>query len=789
MNGRTRIAVAAATATVLTALCLWPLVEPSSWIVEAAFLLALIVAAGVGARRLALPRPVVVLLQLLVGVLLVTFAFASGEAVGRFLPGPEAVRQLGDDLASGVDDMSHFATPAPATVGLRLLLTLALLGVGLIVDAVAVTYQRVALAGLPLLALYAVGTGIHPAGAVWFYFLVATMGYLTLLMTEGRDRVARWGRIFYGSSGADDGTSPLTSSGLRIASVAVAGGLLLPLVLPGVGAGIITGLGHGGGSGDGGGVITAVNPLASLAQSLQQTTPVDILDYTTSATDPSDQYLRIVDLDQFNGVSWTTTTHRAVGLPSSLGAPPELKPDVPSTAVITHIVTQNSYVQQWLPMPYPATDVAVSGDWRWEPEGRTVIGANEQTAHGLDYQVRSLSLRPTPDQLRGAPPAPKDIQTTYTYLPKDLPALVATDARKVTAGATDAFDKAVLLQNWFSQSGGFTYNTNVPVDSSQDALAKFLTRKSGFCVHYASAMAAMARSLGIPARVVVGFTPGQQNPDGSWTVTTHDAHAWPELYFSGVGWLRFEPTPRSGTVTPTYITADTAPGSSAAPSDGATAGAQPTGGARSHATCPPQFQRIGDCGQQADVGGAPAQSVLSPTAPLLLAVWSLAGLLLALLVTPMLWRRRTRRSRLRRGPSGLTDQQVLAAWRELIDTAWDHGIPPDDAETPRRTAARISELGELGPGPSAAAGRLALATEQVLYAPAVSTPLSLRQDVREVRVGLAASADRGTRIRAVLLPPSAARRFRTLPRRIRATVAARARAGAAALRRGLRPRS
>ncbi|SEL74045.1 transglutaminase TgpA family protein [Streptacidiphilus jiangxiensis] len=788
MNGRTRIAVTAATATVLTALCLWPLVTPSSWIVVTAGLLALIVATGAGARRLAMPRPVVILLQLLVGVLLITFAFASGAAVGRILPGPEAVRQLGSDLASGVDDMSHFATPAPATVGLRLLLTLAVLGIGLLVDAVAVTYQRVALAGLPLLALYAVGTGIHPAGPVWFFFLVATFGYLALLMAEGRDRVARWGRIFYGNSGADDGTSPLTSSGLRIASVAVAGGLLLPLVLPSVGAGLISGLGHGNGTGDGG-VITAVNPLASLAQSLQQATNEPVLTYTTTAASVGDQYLRIVDLDQFNGVSWTTSPHRAVALPSPLGTPAELNKDVPADAVNTRIVTESSYGQQWLPMPYPATDLAVQGNWRWEPEGRTIIGADNQTAASLVYQVRSLALHPSADELRQAPPAPKGLAKTYTYLPSDLPQVVAEQARQVTRGASDDFDRAVLLQNWFSSTGGFSYDTNVPVDAAPNALADFLARKKGFCVHYASAMAAMARSLGIPARVVVGFTPGDQNPDGSWTVSTHDAHAWPELYFTGVGWLRFEPTPRGGTVPPDYSTQSTSPGSTAAPTAGPTAGAQPTGGAHSHATCPPQALRAGDCGLTNPLGGAPAQSALSPDSPLLLAVWSLAGLLLALLIAPMLWRSRTRRSRLRRGPAGLTDQQVLAAWRELIDTAWDHGIPPDDAETPRHTAARISELGDLGPGPSAAAGRLALATEQVLYAPAVSTPLSLRQDVREVREGLAAAADRRTRLRAVLLPPSAARRFRLLPRRIRAAVSAWTRDRAAALRRRLRPRS
>lgn len=100
---------------------------------------------------------------------------------------------------------------------------------------------------------------------------------------------------------------------------------------------------------------------------------------------------------------------------------------------------------------------------------------------------------------------------------------------------------------------------------------------------------------------------------------------------------------------------------------------------------------------------------------------------------------------------------MLAAWEELVDSAWDLGIPPDDSRTPRSAARRIAEAGELDAAATAAAGRVALATERVLYAPAGRGAPALAPDVRTAREGLLASARRAGRARALLLPPSSAR--------------------------------
>ncbi|QMU75902.1 transglutaminase domain-containing protein [Streptacidiphilus sp. PB12-B1b] len=766
MNGRTRIAVHAAAATVLTSFCLWPLVSPAGWLLQAALMVAAATGAGLGLRRLGAPRPLTPVLQLVVVILLLTVTFVRGQAFLGFLPGPGAFTRLGDLLSGGFHDMGEYAAPAPAHAGLTLILVGAVTLIGLVVDTLAVTYQRVALTGLPLLALYSVGTGLHSTGPIWLWFLLAAFGYLSLLMAEGRDRLSRWGRVFHGTPATLAGTTggnPFSATGYRIASLALAVGLLLPLGLPPLGGGLIGGIGHNG-SGLGGSIVTAVNPLASIAQTLNQPTNQTVLTYTTNSDTPSDQYLRIVDLDEFNGVAWTTSTHQVENPPSPLPAPDGLAPGVPQGTMSTGITTQPGYSQQWLPMPYPATGVQVAGDWKYEPEGRTLVGGDTgTTAADLHYTVTSLVLRPTGQELADAPAPPASVLKTYTALPKDLPAIVRTDALAVTQGATSAYAKAVDLQDWFTTTGGFTYNTQVTGDTGADAMAEFLKNKQGFCVHFAATMAAMARSLGIPARVAIGFTPGAQQPDGTWIVGTKNAHAWPELYFSGVGWLRFEPTPTIG-VAPDY-TVDTAgatgSGSATSPAVNDTApAAKPTGSA----ICPPHQARAGECSVTRAPSATAGTGTDSGPDPLELALVAAAGLVLLLLLVPMVWRLGTRRARLRPQPDRLTEAQVLAAWQEMVDSAWDLGIPPDGADTPRRAAARIAELGALGQDQRAAVGRVALATEQVLYAPDASTPPSLQQDVRTVRSGLRASADRRTRARAVLLPPSGAR----LNQRVRA---------------------
>ncbi|MGV9274136.1 transglutaminase TgpA family protein [Streptomyces griseosporeus] len=799
MSSRARLALCAWAATLMAACALLPLVDPATWILQAAFLLGVQSVVGAATRRIPLARPVTVAAQTLVTLVLLTLLFARQQALGGLLPGPQAFQHFADLLQQGSDDIARYAIPAPLeSDGIRLMLVGGVLLIGLLVDTLAVTFRSAAPAGLPLLALYSVAAGLSDGAGDWVWFLLAAAGYLMLLLAEGRERLSQWGRVFGGAPrmpGAAPGPLAPVRTGRRIGAVALGIALVVPLLpLPAIQGGLLdsarTGVGAGTGSG---GTISAVNPLVSLRDSLNVDQDQTVLTLRTTSPTLTDMYLRIVSLDDFDGTTWKPAKRRITSVPDALPTPPGLSADILRSEVRTRITAADGYRQEWLPMPYPPSAVQVGGDWRYEPVGMTLVGDHRQTTSGLTYDVTSLDVQPTADQLAAAPRPPAAMARDYTKVPDSLPAVVARTAREVTAGAATDYARAVKLQDYFSINGGFQYDTEVDVGSDSGAIARFLRDKQGFCIHFSFAMAAMARTLGIPARVAVGFAPGSPQTDGSVAVGLKDAHAWPELYFEGVGWTRFEPTPSRGT-TPSYTVADT-PGNSVPdiPRPTQSAGVGPSASASNSAGCDALDKRLEACAGAlppvaGDQGGSgtPWWGVLG---------WSLLGLALAAVpLAPMLWRMRRRAVRLasaQHGPdaSGAAGParerggaaggrasaagpamtagpgeealaaagHVLAVWREVTDTAWDYGIPPDEALTPRKAAARIARLGELDERASASVHRVAGAVEQVLFAPRPQAQAGLAEDARRLRAALRERVGWTTRLRAVVAPRSAIR--------------------------------
>ncbi|MFJ9456124.1 transglutaminaseTgpA domain-containing protein [Kitasatospora sp. NPDC101447] len=761
MTTRAKLTVYAALATVLASLCMLPLLTSRSWLTHAVLVIAVLAAVGAGLRRSPLYRWTVPVGQLLVLLLLMIVGFS-----GTALPGPSALRVLDQVFASGLDDIQQYAIPAPPTPGLRLILVSAVGLIAVAVDTVAVTYRRSALAGLPLLALYSIGNGLAGDHGSWFWFALAAAGYLVLLFAEGQDRVSRWGRVFRGTPRGTVSSGRVSPGGQQVGILALAVAMLLPVVLPHWDLGLLhSGSGGSSGKGAGGGVASTLDPLVTLEAAITRPTDAELLTYTMDSDVADQTYLRTGSLDQFDGTSWRLSSTTVNDLPVSMPNPEGLRnANVPR--IEGDFQVSDRLQNSWLPMPYPAASVQLPnrGEWKLDPLTRTVVPANDKAMHGLRYHVSALDLRPTANELRQAAAAPQDIRDRYTAVPADLPSVVAEQARTVTGGAQNDYDRAVALVNWFT-GPDFKYDTTVAAGTGSNAITVFLRDRRGFCVHFASTMAAMARVLKIPARVAVGFTPGDTKGGNVYSVNGRMYHAWPELYFAGYGWLRFEPTPSRGVPTH-YTEASSAP--TTAPTQHATAAPQSASAApapSSSSDCTAKQRQLGDCGPKGKTAAKPTEEswLLSGQ---VLGTFAAVLAVIALLLSPMLWRTAVRRRRLggggrRRpggsGPAELTDAQVLAAWDELVDSAWDIGIPPDESRTPRSAARRITEKADLDADAAAATGRLALATERVLYAPPGQvTEAPLAADVHTARRGLRAGVGRAGRARALLLPPSSA---------------------------------
>ena len=197
-------------------------------------------------------------------------------------------------------------------------------------------------------------------------------------------------------------------------------------------------------------------------------------------------------------------------------------------------------------LPVPPGTVALTGT----PATLTSVGAVSPTPTTSGQQYTTLSALPVadPESLGGNapvttdPPALVQVDTALPALPPSIEGI----AESATVGAQSPLAQAELLVNWF-RSGQFHYTLDPPASPpGTDPLINFLTQsKSGSCEQFAGAYVVLALLLGLPSRVVVGFTAGRYSGPGEITVRGADADAWPEVYLGPrAGWVSFEPTPQ-----------------------------------------------------------------------------------------------------------------------------------------------------------------------------------------------------------------------------------------------------
>lgn len=783
MSDRDRLSLATALATLMTSSALFAVFLGARWVPAVAGVIAVVAAGSMAARALRLPAGAA---PVLIGAAVtgyVTLLFASGPAVAGFLPGPGAVRALRLSARTGFDDIATLAPPVPSRPGLLLITVVGVALVALVADILATTVRRPPAAGIPLLALFAVPAALAPAGSGVVPFGLAVTGYLLLLAADGRSRLARWGRPL-GASGPTEPVSRLTAvsygeepptgaMGRRIGLTAIGLALVVPIVVPTMSTSLFAGGGGAGvGSGRGGNSVTTYNPIVRLHDQLTSPQTVTLLTLRTSEAKPTG-YLRMAGLDVFDGRTWSQSSLRATPADRVSQALVLPSPPAGGEAVTTALQVSDRLDARWLPLPYQPTAIRVDGDWRYESRTGTVF-STRNNVRGQAYQAVSAALRADPKTLDSSSLdlADKAAFASYTTYPADLPLLIRQTADRVVskAGATTAYQRAVAIQQYF-RSGAFTYSLRVPGGNGDDAIVNFLRAKQGFCEQYAATMALFARMEGIPARVAVGFTYGERSADGTYVITTHDAHAWPELYFAKAGWLPFEPTPVAGrgeAVAPSYTTGTA--GGTRTQTD-----LTPTGAAGDL-----QERRFGNRQESSDASlTQPAEN--GPASGRSWTRWlGWLGLAPFLLAVPAIVRAVTRRRRWR--SAGSYQLAAHAAWADVRDDARDLGMVWPASASPRGVAAWLRSRVTLPAEVSAALDAIVRAEERARYQrPDDPGALSggaglgqesgrgaaaeLRHGAASLRSTLRAQTSAGRRWRARVLPPSGTDQLRRLTSR------------------------
>jgi transglutaminase-like putative cysteine protease len=466
------------------------------------------------------------------------------------------------------------------------------------------------------------------------------------------------------------------------------------------------------------------------------------------------EYWRISTLETFTDDRWIEHLYPArVGNPGRLPADP-LAPhrDARPGRWLAQDVTIEGLDDTRLPATTEPARVRGQSLGPIEYMQGGVMLARRPLRRGDTYTVWSAAPRPTPRALAASPARYPAAAARYLLLETaPFPAFGAPGrngavgrlfradrnlairayrplwqrARAVTSDARSPYEATLLLERWFRDTGGFRYEEHPARSTTAPPLVDFVeSTRAGYCQHYAGAMALMLRTLGIPARVAVGFTAGTWRA-GVWTVTDRQAHAWVEVWFAGYGWLTFDPTPGRGTLSAVYTLASDSADAVRALGTGrfldVTAGSTSAGGRAVRADpAPPATSRT---------RWWPVALLLAPLA----AALSVVG-----------WKHARRRGRL-----GRSDPRRLAAGvrAELVGALLDRGADVDlDATSTElgRTAEQVLHL------PVAS---LTDALAEARFGPASRAGAAARQargDLRRILAAAAAHEAPRVRLRAAL---------------------------------------
>lgn len=468
------------------------------------------------------------------------------------LPTLAALAGLGRSIGRAVETSNIDFAPIPVRPGYVILTVGAMWTLGTLGEVATFRWRRPLIASMGPIALFSFLLVVGSGDIAAFLVVVFIAALLTYWALESSHRLRSWGRWVTPWAAIDGGEAESVTGRVarRMGVTCIAAALVAPVLLPALGTGLLswrtpTGEGPGGGAGGSGGNI---DPLVKLRPQLLNQSSDEF--FTVRSTGES--YWRLLSLGSFDGDAW-----RPLSQPDGAVTGGKIG-DEPGFDGPTRTITQSFELSGLQGQMLPAAERPDSIDIKDADESNVAVDSEslalalrDGDAKGLSYEVTSVVPEYGFNALRTAQAGiPGDVDDQYFSLPPGLREQLRPVAAQWTEGAEGAFAKLVAIQERF-QGGEFAYSEQVETKADENFLVNFLTRdKKGFCQQFATAFALLARDLGYPSRVSVGFLPGNAgdpSTDGTTTYTvrgTH-SHAWPEVFFQGYGWVPFEPTPRS----------------------------------------------------------------------------------------------------------------------------------------------------------------------------------------------------------------------------------------------------
>ncbi|MFV0532270.1 MAG: transglutaminaseTgpA domain-containing protein [Cumulibacter sp.] len=638
--------IIAGIATLATLATIGPVFSGQNWLLTSVAVIAAVMLSGIVLRKLNLAHAYVCVLQLLIGLYALLLLTCQPTLLAGFIPSGETFEHFFALLNEGANTARTQVAPIDPTPGTAALLAVLVLPVGVLVDDFTVT-GRPALTGIPLLTLFAICAAIVREPISMWLVAIPLIAFLLLLWVADGERPA---------TAPFRGAANLLSTGLiLILAISVAAAVTVVVRLQDGGIFAVAGTKRAANE--------TVARTTDLVGQLSRDEPIPL--FTVTTDDPSPFYLRTLVLENWGVTGWSFANTQDDEVDLS---------DIPtgeisqSTATTHTTITVEQYNDIFVPTYYSPTSVELSGA-RYDRDMGVVFTDDKGDVNGRTYEITSQVPRPTQEELAAVTTSVPPEVTKNLVVPNDVDPSVVELTNSIVGSANTPWTVATALDDFFSDPAqGFIYDLQVPNPEGADPLASFLDKRVGYCEQYASAMASMFRISGVPARVVVGYTNGEQNDDGEFKITTDDAHAWVEAYFGESGWIPFDPTPIGDRSVPlSYAPSDQLDGDDENPSSSSTEST-----ATSSAPDTSSATESVDPSAQAEADAADSDQVVSIAAILrwvLIAVLGVALLALPGVIRLARWHRRLATA----GTGGA--EGASAAWAELVELTDALGAP------------------------------------------------------------------------------------------------------------------